>query len=195
MKRACNAAVFLVIAMCVAAPAGAAPMDDAAAALRRGDYATALKVIRPLAEQGSAMAQFNLGVSYDQGWGVPPDAAEALKWYRLAADQGYSLAQQNLGDIYSSGRGVPQDFAQALKWYRLAADQGNAFAQNNLGLMHEKGQGVPQDIVRAHMWFNLSGAQGHEQGLKNRDRAGASMTREQIAEAQKLARGWKPAGK
>jgi uncharacterized protein len=67
---------------------------------------------------------------------------------------------------------VPQDFAQALKWYRLAADQGNAFAQNNLGLMHEKGQGVPQDIVRAHMWFNLSGAQGHEQGLKNRDRAG-----------------------
>ena len=67
---------------------------------------------------------------------------------------------------------MPQDFAQALKWYRLAADQGNAFAQNDLGLMYEKGQGVPQDIVRAHMWFNLSGAQGHEQGLKNRDRAG-----------------------
>jgi uncharacterized protein len=79
MKRACNAAVFLVIAMCVAAPAGAAPMDDAAAALRRGDYATALKVIRPLAEQGSAMAQFNLGVSYDQGWGVPPECRRILR--------------------------------------------------------------------------------------------------------------------
>jgi hypothetical protein len=45
------------------------------------------------------------------------------------------------------------------------------------------------------MWFNLSGSQGHERGLKNRDRAGALMTREQVAEAQKLARGWKRAAK
>jgi TPR repeat protein len=195
MMRARNAAIVLVIAMCFALPADAAPMDDAAAALRRGDYATALKLIRPLADQGNALAQFNLGVSYDQGWGVPQDAGEALKWYRLAADQGYSLAQQNLGDIYSGGRGVPQDFGEALKWYRLAADQNNAFAQNSLGLMYENGQGVPQDIVRAHMWFNLSGAQGHERGLKNRARAGALMTKEQVAEAQKLARSWKPAGR
>jgi TPR repeat protein len=113
--RTRNTIIAFVVVICLAAPAYAAPMDDAAAALRRGDYATALKIIRPLAEQGNALAQFNLGVSYDQGWGVPQDADEALKWYRLAADQGYSLAQQNLGDIYSSGRGVPQDFAQALK--------------------------------------------------------------------------------
>jgi TPR repeat protein len=59
--------------------------------------------------------------------------------------------------------------------------------------MHEKGQGMPPDIVRAHMWFNLSGAQGHEPGLRNRDRVAALMTREQIAAAQKLTRGWKPA--
>ena len=156
---------------------------------------TALTVIRPLAEQGNAVAQYNLGVSCDQGWGVPQDAAEAVKWYRLAADQGYSLAQQNLGDIYSGGRGVPRDLAEALKWYGLAANQGNAFAQNSLGLMYEKGEGVPQDILRAHMWFNLSGAQIHEQGLKNRHGVGATMTKEQVRAAQKLARSWKPAAK
>jgi hypothetical protein len=133
MTRARHSVFALVLSWFFAVSAYAAPMDEAAAALRRGDYATALKLIRPLAEQGNAVAQFNLGVSYDQGWGVPLDAGEALKWYRLAADQGYSLAQQNLGDIYSSGRGVPQDFTKALKWYRLAADQGNAFARTASG--------------------------------------------------------------
>ena len=61
--------------------------------------------------------------------------------------------------------------------------------------MYEKGEGVPQDILRDHMWFNLSGAQIHEQGLKNRDRVGATMTKDQVAAAQKLARSWKPAAK
>jgi len=74
----------------------------------------------------------------------------------------------------------------------VGADQGNAFAQNSLGLLYEKGQGVPAEVVRAHMWFNLSGAQGHEPGVKNRDRAAGLMTKEQVAEAQKLARVWKP---
>ena len=192
MTRMRNVILAVVVWLCCGAPAFSAPLDDAAAALRRGDYAKALEVIRPLAEQGNALAQYNLGVSYDLGWGVPQNAAEAIKWYRLAADQGYSLAQQNLGDIYATGRGVTLDNAEALKWYRIAADQGNSFAQNSLGLMYEKGQGVPADLVRAHMWFNLSGAQGNDTGLKNRIRAAGLMTKEQIAEAQKLARDWKP---
>jgi TPR repeat protein len=185
------AAVAAILVSCVAA--NAQPNDDIATALSRGDYATVLPLIRPLAEQGDSQAQFNLGVSYDQGWGVPQDFVEAAKWYRLAAEQGYSLAQHNLGILYENGRGVQQDFAQALKWYRLAADQNNAFAQNSLGMLYEKGRDVPQDTIRAHMWFNLSGAQGHAPAVKNRDRLAAAMSREQVAEAQKLAREWKPA--
>ena len=123
---------------------------------------------------------------------MPQDFAEAAKWYRLAADQGYSLAQNNLGILYEEGRGVPQDLAEAVKWHRLAADQNNAFAQNRLGALYENGRGVPKDNVRAHMWFNLSGAQGHQAAVKNRDKLTASMDREQVAEAQKLAREWKP---
>ena len=95
--------------------------------------------------------------------------------------------------MYASGRGVQQDLAEALKWYRLAAAQGNAFSQNSLGLMYEKGRGVPQSNVEAHMWFNLAGMQGFETGLKNRIRIATQMSREQVAEAQKLARDWKPA--
>jgi TPR repeat protein len=188
-------AVVAVIGLAVAQAAAAqtSPNEDIAAALRRGDYATALPLIRPLAEKGDARAQFNLGVSYEHGLGVDANPAEAAKWYRLAADQNYSLAQHNLGALYEQGRGVPQDQIEALKWLRLAADRNNAFAQHRIGEFYEAGRGVPQDIVRAHMWFNLSAAQGHEPAAKNRSRLTAAMSREQIAEAQKLAREWKPA--
>ena len=86
-----------------------------------------------------------------------------------------------------------------MKWYRLAAEPGHAGAQNNLGIMYQKGQGVPQDYVQAHMLFNLaasrfstSEAEGRNQAAKNRDIAASKMTPEQIAEAQRLAREWKP---
>jgi len=79
------------------------------AAYNQGDYATALKEWRPLAEQGDATAQFNLGVMYNFGQGVPQDYQEAVRWYRLAAEQGYAPAQFNLGFLYDKGLGVPQD--------------------------------------------------------------------------------------
>ena len=62
----------------------------------KGDYATALREWRPLAEQGHAPAQFNLGWMYDEGKGVPKDYKTAFKWYRLAAEQRFAFAQSNL---------------------------------------------------------------------------------------------------
>ncbi len=102
----------------------AGPLDEGEAAYDRGDYATAVRLWRPLAEQGVVTAQNNLGVMYEKGEGVPQDYAEAVKWYRLAAEQGYAIAQFNLGFVYAEGQGVPQDYALAVKWYRLAAEQG-----------------------------------------------------------------------
>ena len=82
---------FLALAMmlAVAVPASAGPYEDGKAAYDRGDYATALKIWRPFAEQGVTMAQYNLGVMYDKGQGVPQDDAEAAKWYQKAAEQGF----------------------------------------------------------------------------------------------------------
>src|SRR5437660_11013404 len=65
------------------------------AAYKAGDFATALKEWRPLAEQGLAKAQHNLGGIYDNGRGVPPNYGEALRWHRLAAEQGFAAAQYN----------------------------------------------------------------------------------------------------
>ena len=91
----------------------------------RGDYATALREFKALAEQGDAAAQRNLGNMYVEGLGVTQDYAQAVKWYRLAAEQGYAGAQNNLGGMYAQGRGVTQDDVQAHMWFNLAAAQGD----------------------------------------------------------------------
>ncbi|MEE2790942.1 MAG: tetratricopeptide repeat protein [Acidobacteriota bacterium] len=80
--------------------------------------------LRARAQAGVPGAQFNLGVMYAEGRGVPQDEAAAVYWYRLAAEQGLAEAQLNLGDMYAEGRGVSQDEAEAARWYRLAAAQG-----------------------------------------------------------------------
>jgi TonB family protein len=97
------------------------PMEDGQAAYNLEDYATAEHLWRPLAEQGIARAQNNLGVLYENGKGVPKDINEALRWYRLAAEQGYAGAQNNLGLIYALGRAVPRDPLLAHMWFSLAA--------------------------------------------------------------------------
>jgi uncharacterized protein len=94
--------------------------------------------------------------------------------------------------MYAKGRGVSQSDTEAVKWYRRAADQGEAWGQTNLGVIYARGQGVARDYISAYMWFDLSAAQGDRAAASNRDAAARRMTPAQIAEAQKLAREWKP---
>ena len=138
-----------------------------------------------LAESGNIKAQHNLGFMYENGKGVPEDDKEAVKWYARAAEQGLAKAQSNLGNRYYNGEGVPQDYKEAVKWYTKSAEQGYADAQLNLGIMYLKGDEVIQDYVTAYAWLK---ANGSANGAKGMDLAKKLMTKEQIAEAQKLAR-------
>jgi TPR repeat protein len=129
---------------------------------------------------------------FDLGTGVPQDYAQAALWYRKAADQGDPQAQGNIGRLYDLGKGVPQDAVQAATWYRKAADQGQAKAQNTLGDMYSEGKGVPKDKVLAYMWISLAAAQDIEKYKDSRDSAAFNLSPKQRAEAQKMAREWKP---
>jgi len=131
--------LLVVVAVTRAAIAGA--LEDAYSAMNAGDYATALQLLRPLADQGNVAALKALAIINDYGFG---------------------------------------------------ADKGNGSAQFSLGFIYGKGLGVPQDYVRAHMWFDLAAAQGTKGAAEWRERIAAHMTPAQIAEAQKLAREWKP---
>jgi hypothetical protein len=125
--------VALVLFLSLAVSVAAGPFEDGAAALKHGDYATALRLFRPLANQGDAHTQVMLGIIYDHALGVPQNYAAAMRWYRKAADQGDAHAQSALGRLYRNGEGVPRDYGLAAKWYRKAADQGNAHAQSPSG--------------------------------------------------------------
>ncbi len=94
-------------------------------AIQSGDYETAFKELQPLAAQGNAIAQYNLGVMYGDGMGVPQDYAEAMKWFRLAAAQGDASAQYNLGVMYEDGQGGPQDKQTAQMWLNTASANGS----------------------------------------------------------------------
>ena len=106
------------------------------------------------------------------------------------AGNGDPVSQTLLGFMSATGKGVTKDAAMAAAWYRRAAEQGYAYAQGNLGVMYDNGRGVPEDLVYAYMWFNLAAAQGNENASNNKEVIAKRMTREQIAEAQKLSREW-----
>lgn len=94
--------------------------EDAVTAYDLGDYSTAYRLMKPLAEKGQVTAQYNLGVMYFKGEGVQQNYAEAAKWYRKAAEQGYAKAQYNLGLLYYNGQGVTQNYILAHMWLDLA---------------------------------------------------------------------------
>lgn len=123
--------------------------------------------LKARAEGGEAAAQFELGVRYHEGQGVPKDYAEAMRWFHKAADQGNPDAEFNLGVMYEKGRSVRPDYEQAIRWYRQAADQDYAPAEYNLGVMFDKARGVPQDYVEAMKWYRKAADQGYADAQYN----------------------------
>ena len=135
----------------------------------------------------SEFDQFNLGVQYEKGFGVPKNYEIAVVWYAKAAGQGNDKAQNNLGTMYEDGRGVVKNDTAAVKWYTKAAEQGNKAAQNNLGFMYAKGKGVTANNVKAHMWWNLAILNGSADAENKKESISKRMTKEQIAKAQDLS--------
>ena len=128
-----NLHVLLMVSLltCAGGVAIAQDLDAGLKAAQAGDFQTALKEWKPLADQGDADAQYNLGLMYADGEGVPEDDAEAARWYRLAADQGDAFAQHNLGVMYADGRGVLQDNVTAHMWFNIAGANGDEDGRDN----------------------------------------------------------------
>lgn len=112
------------------------------------------------AEAGDAAAQFQMGVAYDNGYGVRRDLTEAAKWYERAAEQGHAAAQTSLGSLYENGEGVPQDYSRAIELYRKAAAQGEPMAQHSLGFMYDQGMGVAEDDNEAARLYRAAAEKG-----------------------------------
>jgi uncharacterized protein len=149
---------------------GGAPLlyGDIAAgmeAFRNKDYQKAFREYKAAAEAGQAEAQFDLGVLYAQGLGVPRDLSEAARWYRQAAEQGNAEAEFALGQMYSRGWGTPRDAADALRWFQMANDPNSDGPPTNWDLL--EGYGIEQDQMQAAFWYQKAAEQGHVEAEYN----------------------------
>ncbi len=188
--RAALTASFLLVAT-IAHGAGDG-YKEALAAYKKNDYPTALRLFRDLAHAGDARAQYNLGIMYLNGQGVPQSDAEALKWlrtstlhkkafeaynrgdyatalqlYRPLANKGEVTAEYIIGLMYANGQGVPQSYAEAMKWHHKVAEQGEALGQFSVGLLYFKGLGVPRNAAEAAKWFHKAADQGDAKAQYN----------------------------
>jgi hypothetical protein len=152
------------------------------------DVYEAIEWYTKAAESGHLLSQYDLGYLFWTGKEIPEDRQLAFKWIAAAAAQGLTEAQNRLGQFYYDGFGVPKDMVEAIKWYTMAAEKNHYLSQVILGEVYLTGEGVvAKNLVEAHVWFNLATAAGVDQSA-NRRTAEKQMTREQIAEATKLAK-------
>jgi TPR repeat protein len=140
-------------------------LQDAATATARKDYASALRLLEPLAHGGDARAQTQLATLYYHGLGVAEDDRQAAQWYERAARQGHAPAQFQLANLYAYGHAQPADGSDAMRlaaqWYFEAARQGHADAQYALGILFLAGSGVTQNAAEARKWFARAAKQGN----------------------------------
>ena len=148
MRNVIKAAI-VALDIALATPLAAQDFDAGMEAYQRGDYTAALSEFRPLADQGLATAQTNLGNMYHDGLGVLQDFAEAIMWYEKAAIQGNVFAFYNLGLMYAKGNAVAQDVVLALMWWTLAANQGDEAATRDRNIMAREMS--PEQIAKAQI--------------------------------------------
>jgi TPR repeat protein len=125
----------------------------------------AAALFQAAAEHGNTVAMWNLGVFYQEGYGVPQDYAKAREWYEKAVAKDHADAMNSLGVLYDHGLGVPHDYAKAREWFEKSAAKGHPRAMSNLGVLYENGRGVPQDYDKARELYEKAAATGDGKGM------------------------------
>jgi TPR repeat protein len=134
---------------------------------QKGSEQEAFSMYFKAAEQGDAMAQYNVASRLQSGSGVSQNYIEAMKWYRKAAEQGVGEAESKIGFMFALGEGIRKDEKEAAKWFRSAADKGSVTAQFNIGIMTLFGRGIAREYREALKWFRKAAEQGHVEAQYN----------------------------
>jgi len=184
--------VFLVgLTVSMAFAESSRVLDPGIAAYKSGDWTTAMSELKPLAENGNAVAQLYVGFLYQTGKGLPIDLDQAIHWYTEAANQDNARAQFNLATAYESGRGVEKDLAAAHRWYLASAELDFERAQYKVAELYLAGTGIFEpDLVQAHKWFSICGLDRYLDARKRRRRLAKLMDPYDIAEADLQKRLW-----
>jgi TPR repeat protein len=181
MKMFRHLAVVAVLGLS-AVDVSAQDFDTGSEALDKGDFATAFREFKPLAEQGYAKAQFNLGYMYITGNGTTKDVLAAEKWFILSAESGdpivQPLASVALWNLYYLENSA-KNYDKAAYWAKKAAAQGDADSQFLIGYMYLTAEGVQKDNLKAFMWLSIALING-----SGKEASGKAMVLLQIPESE-----------
>lgn len=217
--KARSVAGIAILSACLAGMAHAQvqnPMNALPAqvkdAFSKGDFATVVNLLRPLADKGDAVAQTGLGLLYLSGIGVQKDLSEAAKLLRSASAKNNEIAEYELGTMYRDGRGVQKSEPDAERYFSAAANQGMPEAEFEMGKLYDPGyfEGEPakitiettgqqlnsngvaisKDAVASARWYALAaqhGSSGAQYNLGNYYEEGIGVP-QNYAEAARLYR-------
>lgn len=151
--------MIAVLAVCALFPAWAQSSYSSSAQAKGIDSALLAK-----AQGGDATAEFQVGLSYENGEGVPQDFTKAAIWYRKAAEQNNPPAEYFFGCLFLFGHGVPVDYTQGIMWFHKAAEQGHPSAQTDLARFYLTGKYVLQNYALAVSWYRKAAERGNPDG-------------------------------
>ncbi len=177
--------LFMVVTIIASPPVFAkteSTLKSALTAFDNEQFEQALAPLESYANQGSAEAQYRLGMMYRFAWGVDKDFVKARKYFERAAEENHAEAQSELGKIHKDGRGTKRDYALAAKWFERAGRNSQGISQLNLARMYEKGRGVPKSFPDAWAWYSMAISNQYMDAMGRRGKLQGKMTDEQIAE-------------
>ena len=153
-------------------------------ALEDQDYKKALYYLSYEANLGDDKAQYNLGIMYKKGLGVPVNNNEAFGWFFLSAIQGNILANYALGHAYLKGSGIKKNYKSALKAFKYAALREHPSSRLIIGNMYYQGQGVIVSYPRAFLWWSLAQDLNIGGASQNIDMIKKKMSKDQYSKAK-----------
>jgi len=151
----------LLLWLVSAAPLYGQTFEDGVDAYDTEDYARAVEIWEALAQEGHVMSQYNLGLLYENGLGVPQRHDLAFFWYRMAALNGNASAKYNLGGLYYHGLGVEQSVEQAVRWWEEAANAGDPNGAYNLGVVMLQSSNDEASVKAAMIRLKQAADAGH----------------------------------
>lgn len=184
MKKSASALAALAIA--AASSTAWAGFDEGMEAMRDGLLATAREEFLPLAVQGHADSQHQLG----QVFYMEQNFENASRWFNAAVESGgHATAQYRLGQMQYFGHGVKRNTSQAAVLFLKAAEAGEPGAQYDIGVMYMTGEGVEKNLIQAYLWFGKAAEKGYPTAKRRRDQAAARLTPEALAAANRVGKG------
>lgn len=155
-----------------------------------GDYATAYREFSIAAEEGLALAQYNLGILFFTGQGVERDANAAYRWTAAAAAQGHIAGQFNLATLLITGEGTAKDVESAVEWYSQAARAGHPEAASELVSLYSDGSDVERDRITAHAWAEYAVLNKAEGAVALRKSIERKLDAAELSAARRLFAQW-----